>query len=90
MSADLFGFEPPRAKFTDIRNQRESIAEEKARLCMELNELCRTPPRSLGAASIQAIHAWRVEHKAALKTLCAKDASRQQLRAAINSMRRFK
>lgn len=42
--SDLFGYEPPQVPFKDIRNTRESVAEEKARLCMRLNELCRTPP----------------------------------------------
>jgi hypothetical protein len=41
---DLFGHVAERPAFIDIRNQRESVAEEKARLCMELNALCKTPP----------------------------------------------
>lgn len=41
---DLFGHAAPTPAFVDIRNQRESVAEEKARLCMELNALCKTPP----------------------------------------------
>lgn len=43
--SDLFGHTPASPAFVDIRNQRESVAEEKARLCMELNALCKTPPQ---------------------------------------------
>lgn len=47
MSVDLFGPVPAAAPapFKDIRNQCESVAEEKARLCMELNRLLQTPPQ---------------------------------------------
>lgn len=41
---DLFGYAEPAAPFRDIRNTRESVAEEKARLCLELNAICKTPP----------------------------------------------
>jgi hypothetical protein len=44
MGADLFGHVEPAKEFRDIRNTRESVADEKARLCLELNSLCRTPP----------------------------------------------
>lgn len=47
-AADLFGFVAPAPEFVDIRNQRESVAEEKARLCLELNGLCKTPPPCAG------------------------------------------
>lgn len=87
--ADLFGFVAERPAFVDIRNTRESVAEEKARLCLELNALCKAPPRSLGAASIQTVRAWRLELKNAQKTLAAKDSSRQALQSAINSMKAF-
>lgn len=42
--SDLFGFEAPRAPFRDIRDQRPSVAEQKAILCKRLGELLRTPP----------------------------------------------
>lgn len=42
--ADLFGHAEPAVAFRDIRNTRESTAEEKARLTLELNALCKTPP----------------------------------------------
>jgi hypothetical protein len=62
---DLFGQVPesPLAPFVDIRNQRESVAEEKARLCLELGALCKTPPRSLNSASINRVREWRAAHK---------------------------
>lgn len=86
---DLFGHAAERAPFVDIKNQRPGVAEEKAALCMELNKLLQTPPRSLGSASIQLVRRWRFEHKAALAILKSKDSSRGQLQAAINTMRSF-
>ncbi len=86
---DLFGHTAPSPAFVDIRNQRESVAEEKARLCMELNALCKTPPRSLNSASINQVRAWRATHKQACKALSSKDSSRTDLQSAINSMRGF-
>jgi hypothetical protein len=74
---DLFGQvpQPPRTPFVDIRNQRESVAEEKARLCLELGALCKTPPRSLSSASINRVREWRAAHKGALKVLGSKQSS---------------
>lgn len=87
MTADLFGFEQEAAPFVDIRNQRESVAEEKARLCHELNALCKKAPRFLSTASIQTVRGWSATHKQALKTLANKHASRSDLKAAIEAMR---
>jgi len=84
---DLFGHVAEWPAFIDIRNQRESVAEEKARLCMELNALCKTPPKSLNSASINTVRAWRATHKAACRVLASKDSSRADLQSAINSMR---
>lgn len=87
--SDLFGYAPEAPAFVDIRNQRESVAEEKARLCMELNALCKTPPRSLNSASINTVRAWRVTHKAASSVLARKDSSRTELQSAIESLRMY-
>lgn len=89
MNADLFDYSPPAAPFKDIRNQRESVAEEKARLSLELNKLLKTPPRSLNGASVNRVREFFAEHARALKTLRSKDSSRNELQAAINAMRRF-
>jgi hypothetical protein len=91
MSADLFGpvEQAPTAPFRDIRNTRESVAEEKARLCLELLGLCRAPPRSLNSASVNRVREWRAAHKSALKVLASKASSRGELSSAINSMRSF-
>lgn len=87
--SDLFGHVPVAPEFRDIRNTRESVAEEKARLCLELNALCKTPPRSLGSASINRVREWRAAHKSALRALASKDSSRAQLASAINTMRSY-
>jgi hypothetical protein len=84
---DLFGQVAECAPFKDIRNQRESVAEEKARLCQDLNALLRATPKSLGVASIQRVREFKVEHKRCLKVLQSKTSSRQELESAINSMK---
>lgn len=88
-SADLFGHIEEQQPFVDIRNQRESVAEEKARLCMELNVMCKRAPRFLSDASVQTVRAWQYAHKSAMKTLACKDSSRQQLSTAIESLRSY-
>jgi hypothetical protein len=88
---DLFGEVPelPRQPFVDIPNTRESVAEEKARLCLELHELCKKPPKSLNSSSVNRVREWRSAHKLALKVLASKQSSRTELLTAINSMRSF-
>lgn len=86
---DLFGHAAPRPEFKDIRDQRPSAAEEKATLCHELNRLLQTPPRSLGAASIQRVREFKHAHKQALRVLQSKGSSRPELLAAINSIKAF-
>jgi hypothetical protein len=86
---DLFGFAAPRPAFVDIRNTRPSAAEEKAQLALTLNQLCRTPPKSLGSASINTVRAWKDAHKSALKVLNSKSSSRTDLQSAINNLRRY-
>lgn len=83
---DLFGHTEERVAFKDIRNQRESVAEEKARLCGELNSLCRKTPKAHSIATVQQVTAYRHAHKAALKVLQSKTSSRQELQSAISSM----
>ena len=87
--SDLFGHIAPRAPFKDIRDQRPSAADEKAALALELNRLLRTPPRSLGAASIQRVREFKHAHKTALRVLQSKTSSRPELLTAINSIRAF-
>lgn len=83
---DLFGAVETPPAFIDIRNTRESVAQEKARLCMELNALLKKSPRASAIATVQTARQFKAAHKAALKALQAKDSSRTQLQAAINSM----
>jgi hypothetical protein len=83
---DLFGVVAEQPPFKDIRNQRESVAEEKARLCQELNGLLRRTPKAHAIASVQQVTAYKYAHKAALKVLQCKTSSRQELETAITSM----
>jgi hypothetical protein len=87
--SDLFGTVIERAPFTDIRNQRESVAEEKARLCGELNSLLRRTPPPEKIATIQLVTAYKHTHATSLKTLRSPRSSRTELQSAISSMREW-
>lgn len=75
--------------FKDIRNQRSSVAEEKAALCLELNGLVKRIPAALNSASINRVRAWRSAREGALRTLNNKASSRGELQSAINTMRAY-
>ena len=83
---DLFGQSEVRPEFKDIGNQRESVAQEKARLCAELNTLLRRTPKPSAIATVQQVTAYKHAHKLALKVCQSKASSRQELQCAINSM----
>lgn len=83
---DLFGQTAERPEFKDIGNQRESVAQEKARLCAELNSLLRRTPKAARIASVQQVTAYKHAYKVALKICQSKTSSRQELTSAISSM----
>lgn len=89
MSADLFGYSPPIPPFTDIRNQRDGVAEEKAVLCMQLGELCRKVPAAICNSGIEKTRAFMHARTRALKVLNSKRSSRTELAEAIKQMRSF-
>lgn len=70
--SDLFGFNQPTAPFSDIRDQRPSVAEQKAILCKTLGELLRTTPPRINSASINETRAWKDAHARAQKVLMMK------------------
>ena len=84
---DLFGQVEERAPFTDIRNQRDSVAHEKALLCAELNGLLRRTPPPERIACIQDVTKFKAAHESALKVLRGKHSSRAELRSAISAIR---
>lgn len=83
------GTPPPRHEFKDIRNQRESVAEEKARLCFELNALCKKIPKAIASASIQSTRQWLAVRDSSLATMRSKTSSRAQLMSAIQRLKEF-
>jgi hypothetical protein len=87
--SDLFGYVAPREPFADIRNQRPSVAEEKANLCAQLNALLRRPPNPAAVASVNSSRAYKKAHKASLSVLQNKDASRQALQSQISVMKGY-
>lgn len=90
MNADLFGHTPPRAPFQDIRNQRGSVAETKATLCLQLAELVRVAPPSINAGSIKTVREWRMHCDKARKVLASSRSSINELTSAIAQMRSYK
>lgn len=87
--SDLFGFEQPRAAFVDIRNQRDSVADEKATLVYQLNALVKRVPASINGASVNTVRAWKAERESALKVLSNKRSSRTELQRAVNTLREY-
>lgn len=75
--------------FKDIRNTRESVAQEKARLCLELGALIKHPPPAVINGSVQIVREWTAARAAAAKVAASSRSSGQELRTAINNMRRF-
>jgi hypothetical protein len=84
---DLFGFAAPRAPFRDIRKQRDSVAERKAELCLELGALIRTIPPRVRDGSIQLVRRWRLEAEKAAKVAANRRSSVEDLTRAIATMR---
>ena len=79
----------PERKFKDIRNQRESIAEQKAHLCKRIGELCNKVPPKIANGSINITREWRATRDAAMKTAGSSRSSINQLEQALNSMARW-
>jgi hypothetical protein len=73
-----------------ISNQRPTIAEEKAELCLRIGVLCRKPPACVANGSIQTTREWIAAMKSAMATAKKVRASVPELTAAISSMERFK
>ncbi len=88
-TTDAFGDQHQR-QFTDIRNQRQSVAEQKAQLCLTLKQLCDKPPKTVVNGGIDMVRAWK-SASAECRKVCAKTSSSvPQLEAAINRMKAFK
>jgi len=86
---DLFGYAAPQRAFRDIRNQRPSVAEEKAALCLTLGELCRKVPLSICNGDVKSVREWRLHLDKAQKVLSSKRSSVHELTAAIAQMRSY-
>jgi len=75
--------------FRDIRNQRPSVAEQKAALALELGRLLTKPPASVVNGSVQKVREWQAARARAAKVAGSSRSSVPELTAAINNMRRF-
>ena len=87
--SDLFGHQPMRQEFTDIRNQRPTTAEEKATLCLQLKDLCQRCPPSVVSGSVQTTRQWLADQKKSLKVLNSSRSSVNELTTTIQAMRRY-
>lgn len=85
-AADLFGYAPPVAPFKDIRPQRNSVAEEKARLCLELGRLCQQVPEWVRGADVRRTRDWLAAVDRAKKVLGNKRSSTHVLGHAVRDM----
>lgn len=75
--------------FKDVRPTRPSCAEEKAVLLLELGSMLRVVPVSVRNGSVNYTRAWKTVRNEAAKVAAAARSSTQQIRTAINSLRRF-
>lgn len=76
----------PRAPFSDIANTRQSNAEEKAMLALELHSLLLKCPQAVANGGIKAVQRWREEHAECKKVAASQRSSVHQLRSAIAKM----
>lgn len=87
---DWVGSVPGGQPFKDIRNQRPSVAEEKAEKALQLGRLCLAiPPQIKSGGSINKVRDWTKARNAAAKVAANKRASVSDLSAAISNMERF-
>lgn len=86
---DLFGYAAPTKPFKDIRNQRDSVAEQKAELCLQLKRLVNTVPDSVRSGSIQNTRAWMARQEKAKKVLASSRSSVAELTDQIAQMRAY-
>jgi len=86
---DAFEAPAPQKRFADIRNQRNSVAEEKAYLLRQLGDLINRVPPSVASGGVATVRAWKEARKTAAAVAAESSASVPQITAQINNMRRF-
>jgi hypothetical protein len=78
----------PRKPFKDIRNQRDSVAEEKARLLLELGELInKAPPKLMTGGTVKEVREWKAAREAAAKVAGNRRSSVMEIGYQIKNMR---
>lgn len=86
---DAFAQPTQTMQFVDIRNQRNSVAEEKACLLRQLGDLINRVPPSVASGGIVTVRAWKDARKTAAAVAAKSSASVPQITAQTNNMRRF-
>ena len=89
MSFDLLGAEIVRPPFQDIPNQRDSVAENKAVLCKQLGELCRTPPSRIRGGGILETRKWMEDCRKSKSVLASRRSSVNELTIRLAQMRSY-
>ena len=75
--------------FVDIRNQRDSVAEQKAVCLKELGELLRRVPVSVRNGSVQDVRQWKRDREESAKVAKNQRSSVNELSSAINRMKKW-
>jgi hypothetical protein len=88
--SDLFGYAAPVRPFKDIRKQRDSVAERKAELLLELGQLISKVPPAVRDGSIQVVRLWQSRRDAAAKVAGNRRSSIHDLTRAIGSLAEYR
>jgi hypothetical protein len=70
-------------------NKRPSVAEEKAKLCLQLGNMVRKVPPAYSDWSYERVVDFKRNQEAAIKVVMKKNATATEYRCAINNMQRF-
>lgn len=89
-TVDAFAAHLPPKPFTDQRNQRTKVAQEKAELCLVLKRLVDKPPAGIVNGGIAATRSWMQAAADCRKVLGKVSSTVPQLTAAISRMQAFK
>lgn len=78
---------PARKPFKDIRNTNPTVAEQKAKLCLQIGGLCAVIPSEIkNGGSVNSVRRWKFCRDAALKVAGNKRSSITELEIALKTI----
>lgn len=86
---EVFNYSAQKPVFKDIRNQRYSVAEEKARLVHQLHDILKRVPDQIRNGDIKLVREWRAHWDTANKVCGNTRSSVQQLQTALKQMKHY-